>query len=157
MNCALEIPQTKSQYRHNSSYEKTLDDKLNIVLVEDLSSDIWLAKKSLDASEIPYNLDVLRKGELLVPHLFKGNLPDLIMLDIGLPDMDGFEVLSALSTQSAILRSIPIVIVTGYKHFNEYVQNHYSLYIMGYIDKPYNTEQICNVLSRIRNDKYAPQ
>jgi YesN/AraC family two-component response regulator len=71
------------------------------------------------------------------------------MLDLGLPCMDGFEILAELSMAEPSLRAIPIVILTGYEHF-EYVQKSYSLCVPAYVTKPCDPGTIRDTLLRIR-------
>ncbi len=152
MLATLEMPVTSSMYHRAVEHQNALDDPLDIVLVEDMHSDAMLTKISLNASKIPYNLTLLRRGELLMPSLRKQGTPDLILLDLGLPDMDGFEILAALSEQSANMRAVPIVILTGHQHF-EYVRKIYPLHIMGYINKPCNAQDMRDVLTRIQRGR----
>ncbi len=122
---------------------------LRIWLVEDTTSDALLTRKALTSCQVPYSLQVLKKGEELIPCLQHYPHPNLILLDFGLPDMDGFEVLAQLAQQPATIRAIPIVIVTGYTDF-EYVREIYPLHILGYLNKPCGTEEIQALLLRVQ-------
>jgi len=119
---------------------------LRILLVEDTASDALLTQKSLDACDIPYKLTTLRRGMDLLPHVSEYGRPDIILLDFGLPDMDGFEVLAELAQQPPTIRAIPIVIVTGYQNF-EYVRHIYPLHIVGYLNKPCTPEDMQALLA----------
>lgn len=150
MLASLERPVTSSMYHRAAEQQSAFNKPLDIILVEDMHSDAMLTKISLSASKIPYNLLLLRRGKLLIPSLWKQRSPDLIFLDLGLPDMDGFEILAALSELPANMRSVPIVIITGHQHF-EYVRKSYPLPIMGYINKPCNAQDMRDVLTRIQH------
>jgi len=133
-----------------------LDDRpVDILLVEDTTSDALLLRLALDAARIPYSLRTLRNGDEVLPLLAyeakSGNrgLPDLIMLDLGLPCMNGFEILEELATADRRLRAVPIVILTGYEDF-DYVRRSYNLYVPAYINKPCNPEKIREALGFIR-------
>ncbi len=61
-----------------------------------------------------YIVTALESGQELLDFLFvKGNVPDLILLDIMMPDMDGFEILKRLQTNQSGGHRIPVVFLTG--------------------------------------------
>lgn len=125
-------------------------DMLDILLVEDALSDALLTRLALDECNVPYRLCTLRKGSHVLPFLATCGveLPDLIMLDLGLPEMDGFEILAGIAENPAALRAIPIVILTNHPNF-EYIKQNYPLCIMDYINKPCRAEDMRGLLSRV--------
>lgn len=133
--------------------------KLNILLVEDMHSDALLTEIAIKATEIPYSLSRIKRGDKVIPTLnlerifHPHDLPDLIMLDLGLPGMDGFEILAELATMPAALRAIPIVILTAHEHF-DYIRHTYPLCILGYINKPCTSDQMYELLLRARNGRF---
>lgn len=61
-----------------------------------------------------YIVTALESGQELLDFLFvKGNVPDLILLDIMMPDMDGFEIIKLLRERQSEGHRIPIVFLTG--------------------------------------------
>ena len=72
-------------------------------------------------------------------------LPDLILLDIVMPDMDGYEVLSILKSSDR-LKNIPVVFVTGLTS-KENIENGMSLGAAGYIFKPFKASEILEKVS----------
>ncbi len=77
-------------------------EKLRILLVEDDASDALLTAVALDETHIHYDMQALTSGMEVVPYLRRLGaqgepMPDLLMLDLSLPVMDGFEVLSQLA------------------------------------------------------------
>ncbi|MBM3344944.1 MAG: response regulator [Betaproteobacteria bacterium] len=74
--------------------------------------------------------------------------PDLILLDIGLPYLDGMEVLAALKSDPAS-RDIPVVVLTGHQDENEHVQAR-NLGAEGFLHKPVARETLINeIFSRL--------
>lgn len=78
--------------------------------------------------------------------LAKENLPDVILLDILMPDMDGYEVLSLLKSDEAT-EEIPVIFVTGLGN-NEDEERGLNLGAADYITKPFNP---AIVKLRVRN------
>lgn len=124
---------------------------LNVLLIEDSLSDGILTRKSLDRMDTPFRLSLLRKGEDVLPWLLSPDnpKPDLILLDLGLPGMTGFEVLEKLMWESTRLRAIPIVILTGHDEF-KYVCNTHKLCIMDYIGKPCSDAKMRRIVDMVR-------
>ncbi len=120
---------------------------INVLLIEDVLSEKMMTRIALDAANVPYALKALTRGSEVLPYLRDTShaLPDIILLDLGLPDMDGFAVLTALSESNPNIRAIPIVILTGYKDF-DYIRKQYSLPIVAYINKPCDPAQMQQVL-----------
>jgi len=93
----------------------------NILLVEDSPSDVELTKRALSKSNIGSNLDVVEDGSDALDYLFcKGDYssrdprskPDLILLDLNIPKIDGNEVLRRIR-QNPITKHIPVVVMTS--------------------------------------------
>ncbi len=89
----------------------------NILLVEDNPSDVHLTRQALRQSAITGRLHVVEDGERALRFLrregpyVEAPRPDLILLDLNLPGMDGRRVLEEIKADSE-LRRIPVVILT---------------------------------------------
>jgi CheY-like chemotaxis protein len=92
-----------------------------ILLVEDNDDDVFVAKRVLNRAGITDPLQVVTDGQQALDYLSGGGqytdrsrfpLPFLVFLDLKLPYVHGFEVLSWMR-QQPILQSIPVVILTG--------------------------------------------
>jgi DNA-binding response OmpR family regulator len=130
---------------------------VRILLVEDVVSDALLTRIALDKSGVPYRLQTIRKGNEVLPRIVelgkynKEQMPELLMLDLGLPGTDGFDILEQLSALPAFVRATPIFILTGHPHF-EYVCKIYNLWIPDYITKPCKPQKMRAVLNRVRRE-----
>jgi CheY-like chemotaxis protein len=128
---------------------------LRILLVEDNTSDAALTSIALDETNIPYTLHRLNKGTDVLPYLMQQGMlsadisPDLILLDLGLPCQDGFEILAEIATLRGAIRGIPIVILTGYEHF-AYLKHNSQLCITDYLTKPCDTGILRRILKQLR-------
>ena len=113
---------------------------LNVLLVEDNPGDADLTRETLEAGERLLDISVVVDGEqamdfLLSRHPFaRVPTPDLIVLDLNLPRMNGREVLAAIKTHDR-LRIIPIVILTSSDAERDIVES-YALGANCYVTKP---------------------
>lgn len=117
----------------------TVEEKpLKILLVEDLIGDTILTKNTLDITDVPYSLTIIRKGEQVVPYLEENLIfkPDLLLLDIGMPGMDGFDILEQLSQKDFSISTVPIVILTSLENFEHICKCYPRLHIISYLNKP---------------------
>ena len=91
---------------------------IQILLAEDAESDIMLTECALDETYIPHQLHTVGSGTDVLRYLRHDGefadkpAPDLILLDLTMPQKDGFEVLAELTQEAAFAR-IPIIILTG--------------------------------------------
>lgn len=73
--------------------------------------------------------------------------PDLILLDVMLPEMDGFEVCSTLKSNPKF-KNIPIVMLTGLNQVND-VKIAIEKGANSYISKPFDSQQLVDVVERL--------
>ena len=118
-------------------------DPANILLVDDDDDDYLLAKKALSHSRLLHKLIRLTDGQELMDYLYrKGKyqdtqqwpMPDIILLDLNMPRMDGREALSKIRTELDF-KHIPIIILTTSKEDSE-ILNSYTLGANSYMTKP---------------------
>ena len=111
--------------------------ELSIILVEDNEGDIVLTVEALKQARVHNDIIVLRNGEEALTYLYKKGkysnaaLPDLILLDINLPKIDGKEVLAKIKNDPS-LKTIPVVMLTtsdSEKDILESYNNHANCYI----------------------------
>lgn len=114
---------------------------MKILIVEDVPEDITILSKVLEKLEIA--ISIAPDGKAALESALKIN-PDLILLDIGLPGIDGFEVCRRLKKEAS-LKKIPVIFLTARANTDDMVKG-LSLGGVDYITKPYNHEE---VISRI--------
>ena len=115
-----------------------------IVVVDDDQMSLKLAKRVFDRAGVEGRY--LGSGEEAVAYFNGTDIPDLILLDIHMPDMDGFEVLKRLKSHPAY-RNVPVVFLTG----DEDVKSETAGLHAGaadFIRKPFAAEIL---LKRVRN------
>jgi two-component system, chemotaxis family, response regulator Rcp1 len=113
-----------------------------LLVVEDSESDVELLREALADSEPAVELDVVRHGEDALAFLRReGSFsaaarPDLVVLDLNLPRMGGFEVLRAMREDvDPRLRRLPVVVFTTSGASGD-VEKAYDLHASSFMTKP---------------------
>lgn len=126
-----------------------------ILLVEDDIRDIDLTKEVLNDSKFQINLNVVRDGVDAIAYLRQqgkytnATQPDLVLLDLNLPRLDGREVLQAIKSDSN-LKLIPIVVLTT-SDLDEDVMQAYDLGANCYVNKPLGLEEFIQLVRLIED------
>lgn len=113
---------------------------IRLLFVEDNTDDIEIARRALRASDAVGDVRLARDGQEAVEALLEGAAgadevrPDIIILDLNLPRMNGFEVLERLRA-SEEYRATPVVVFTASAR-HEDVLRAYRLGANSYIQKP---------------------
>jgi two-component system response regulator len=135
---------------HETSYKP-----VEILLVEDNPGDARLTAIALERSKIIVNLNVVTDGGKAMAYLnregeyAKVPWPDLILLDLNLPIMDGREVLADIKSNPK-LKHIPVVVLTTSDAEEDIVKT-YALHANCFITKPVDLNQFIKVVSSIEN------
>jgi len=128
---------------------------IEILLVEDNEGDIILTKKAFEKGKIMNKLQVCRNGKEALDYLYKRNgyqeasTPDLILLDLNMPIMNGQEVLEDIKNNDD-LKSIPVIVLTT-SNADEDILKSYKLQCSSYIRKPVDFKQFGNVIQTLQN------
>jgi len=107
-----------------------------ILLVEDDDGDAFLTERSLRSSPVPFDLVRVETGEEALDFLADEDAPwpDLILLDLNLPGINGRDVLAHVK-QDANMRRIPVVVLTSSKAENDILRS-LNLHANTYMVKP---------------------
>ncbi|OIR04976.1 response regulator rcp1 [mine drainage metagenome] len=130
---------------------------VEILLVEDNDTDAELIKFSLEKNNMAKNLVRLKDGEDALEFIFATGKfedarditcpPKLILLDIGMPKVNGLEVLQRIKCMP-LTRAIPVVILTSSKEDHD-VQQCYNLGGNSYVVKPVNFKEFADTIKEI--------
>jgi chemotaxis family two-component system response regulator Rcp1 len=137
------------------SYGPGAGRSIEILLVEDNPGDVRLTIEGLRESKVRNNLHVARDGVEALEFLHREGQhtgavrPDLILLDLNLPRMDGREVLSEIKSD-AKLKTIPVVVLTTSRAEQDVLRS-YELQANCYITKPVDLEQFLTVVKSIED------
>jgi len=132
-----------------------LQEKI-IFLVEDNPDDVVLTERALKKTHILNKLVVARDGAEALEYIFgTGNysgrdmskMPEVILLDLKLPKIDGLEVLKKIRADMRT-KLLPVVILTSSKEENDLI-NGYSLGANSYIRKPVNFNQFAEAIRQL--------
>jgi response regulator RpfG family c-di-GMP phosphodiesterase len=122
--------------------DKTITNKPKLLVVDDTPASLKLLTDIMKAEG--YEVRSAISGELAL-NAATENPPDLILLDIRMPEMDGFEVCRRLKATPAT-QSVPVIFVSAASETDEKVHG-FELGAVDYVTKPYQRDEL---LSRVR-------
>ena len=126
-----------------------------ILLVEDNEHDVVLTEISFKKSKLAVNLHHVENGEQCMAFLRNeapytdAPMPDLILLDLNMPVMDGREVLAEITADDKLCHLPVVVLTTSAEHQD--IQDMYRLRCSSYITKPVDFNQFQRVLQEFTN------
>jgi CheY-like chemotaxis protein len=126
-----------------------------LLLVEDNRGDVMLTREAFRDAKIANNLSVACDGEEAMKRLRREGdyrdlpMPDLVLLDLNLPRMDGREVLEAIRSDPKLMR-IPVIVLTSSKAEIDVLKS-YDLKANGYVVKPVDFARLGEVVAAIES------
>jgi len=124
-----------------------------ILLVDDDEDDLFLTREAFDAASLKVNLHHVDNGVKCLKFLRKqapyqdAITPDLILLDMHMPLMNGHEVLAEIVKDEA-LKHLPVVVLTT-SYEAEDIRKMYGLRCSSYIVKPVDFKSFTKVISQL--------
>ena len=117
----------------------------NVLLVEDNPDDVLITRRAFERAHIGNPLTVVGDGEQALEILYKDAMEGrerfgLIMLDLGLPKMDGRMVLKRIWDDKR-LRFIPVIVLTGSDEEDDMVKS-YKSGAVAFLRKPVQVDQL---------------
>ena len=130
--------------------------KTSVLLVEDNEDDVALTLRAFKKNNLANEVHVATDGQKALEFLF-GNgeqapraaedLPQVVLLDLKLPKVDGLEVLRRIRT-NARTRALPVVVLTSSKEERDLVES-YRLGANSYVRKPVDFEQFTSAAHQL--------
>lgn len=126
---------------------------IDVLLVEDDPGDVLMTQEAFEENKVANRLAVVSDGASAMAFLRKEGehadapTPDLVLLDLNLPRMDGREVLAEMKSDPE-LRRIPVVVLTT-SEAEEDVLRSYSLHANAYVTKPVDFQRFIEVVRQI--------
>jgi CheY-like chemotaxis protein len=126
---------------------------IHILLVEDNDGDILLTQEAFEEAKIKIRLSVVKDGSDAIAFLSGQHevveLPDMILLDVNLPKINGHEVLKYIKKTDGIKR-IPVIMLTTSSSPAD-INNSYDNYVNSYITKPIEVNNFFRVINTIKD------
>ena len=120
------------------------DEKLNILVVDDHAENVDLLHELLTTSGYEVLTAYDGKEALREAH---EKISDLILLDIMMPEMDGYQVCKTLRTQQET-KDIPIIFVTAKSEVKDWTHAIFNVGVNNYITKPIDPKKL---LDKVKN------
>ncbi|MBW3468652.1 response regulator [Arthrospiribacter ruber] len=130
-----------------------MNKEIHILLVEDNEGDILLTKEALDERNIKNQLSVARDGEEALDFIYqRGKFehvkePDLVLLDINLPKLNGHEVLQTIKSDKKY-RHIPVLMLTTSSSSKDIFAS-YDKHANSFITKPLEVDSFQEAIASI--------
>ena len=132
-----------------------MNSTIEILLVEDNPGDARLTLEAFKEGKVINNLSVVHDGIEALAFLRRQGqyadvpVPDLILLDLNLPRMDGRQVLAEIKTDPQLM-NIPVVVLTTSASQDD-IERAYSSHANCYITKPVDLDQFLRVVQSIES------
>lgn len=126
---------------------------LRILLAEDRQRDVLVTREAMDEAQIPHILTTVADGQEVLDYLYRHGIhadpmrsprPDVILLDLNLPKVDGRDVLRKIKTDPGLCH-IPVIVLSTAHHQAEVLQA-YRHGANAYIEKPIAYERFVEII-----------
>ncbi len=137
------------------------DRTAEILLIEDNLGDVLLTKEAFRNIQFKHNLYIAKDGEQALQMLKREGKftnfpkPDMILLDLNLPKIDGREVLEKIKSDIT-LRDIPVIVLSGSDAESD-ITTCYDRHANSYVIKPDNFDDLKQVATSIQNYWFEQQ
>ncbi len=137
---------------------KNSGEPFHILLIEDNEAHAELIIHGLQDTEMPVTVHHVMDGERALNYLLRQGTfsepetaprPDLVLLDLRIPRVDGLEVIKTIKTEPALLR-IPVVVLTS-SDADADIAGSYDSHANGYLVKPLDFRRFTQLLKDIVN------
>ena len=125
-------------------------EPVDILLVEDNPGDVRLTQEAFADAAINNDLDVVTDGQAALDYLYQDGeygdapRPDLILLDLNLPKVDGMTVLEDIKNNSDLC-TIPVVVLTSSQAEEDVVES-YENHSNAYLTKPIDPDEFVTLV-----------
>jgi CheY-like chemotaxis protein len=127
-----------------------MEKALKILLIEDDTIEVMKFNRTLSKLDVSHNIIVANNGEEAMKVLTEeGLLPDIILLDLNMPKVNGIEFLDSLKSDEH-LKYIPAIVLTTSNNNMDLLEC-YKIGIAGYILKPLKYEDYQDKIKSLLN------
>ncbi len=134
--------------------DKLVGRQMEVLLVEDDLEDAGLTIETLRASHVPCRVSLVRDGEEALAflrreaHFARAPRPDMVLLDLQMPKIDGRTVLAEIRRDPELCR-IPVVVLTASQTHGQILKDE-NLRAEDYLVKPIDREHFHGVVKSLR-------
>jgi len=132
------------EFETASSLARVLANK-TILLVEDNLINVEIIKGALEDFEL--EIIVAENGQVALDKLAQSNLPDIILMDLMMPVMDGYEAIEKIRENSQ-WQALPIIVITASK-MSTTKELCFELGANDYLNKPVDIDVLANKISKL--------
>lgn len=125
----------------------TSDSKIKLMLIDDDEINNFVNSKLIGLHFPGSEIELCLSAKLALENLINGSNPDLILLDLNMPEINGWEFIGKFRKTK---KTIPIIILTSSVNYSDYNKSKQYTEVVDYIDKPLNKlklEKIINYVS----------
>jgi CheY-like chemotaxis protein len=138
----------------NAAYPRVATEPIEVLLIDDDAGDVQLIREAFEEHNLRNRLTVVTDGADALAYLRReppayadAVRPDLVLLDLNLPGVDGRTVLAEIK-EDPELRQIPVVVLTT-SQAHEDVATSYQLHANAYVTKPVDFDRFIAVVRQI--------
>ncbi|HMA82679.1 MAG TPA: response regulator [Candidatus Thermoplasmatota archaeon] len=124
--------------------------KKKILVIDDNPMILFSVKEGLEEKFDSYNVDSANGGEECFDLLNNGEIPDLILLDIMMPEISGWDVYARLQ-ENEEWKKIPVVFLTA--KTDDYSKGFGKLVSEDYIEKPFDLDELSRRIDEVLDKK----
>jgi len=129
----------------------TQEAKVKVLVVDDYVENVELLEELLSASG--YEVSTASDGDEALQRVKEAH-PDLILLDIMMPKMDGYQVCEALRAKDDT-KDIPIIFVTAKTEVKDWTHAIFNVGVNSYITKPINPKKLLDKVKSVLKMKHS--
>ncbi|MEP2278148.1 response regulator [Maribacter sp.] len=120
---------------------------IKILLIEDDEVTNFIAKTNLEKFGYK-NISIALNGQEGLEYLKNNNCPDVIILDINMPVLDGWDFLEA-TRKLNFCTNVPVIIATSSSREDDVARVRTFENVMEYLEKPLNFKELNSIISKV--------
>lgn len=126
--------------------------KKHILVVDD---EVTIRTLLVNVIGKEYHVTAKENGQQALEWIQDGNVPDLIIADIRMPKLGGYQLVKSIRT-SGLYKDIPMLMLSGEEDSKTRI-NFYKLKVRNFIVKPFNPEELLVLVKLILNELDEPE